>query len=87
VCQHTTYACKLKLFGQYILLKRELGSSMDMQLAGKTDSVPPQQAADFVAEMLGELAAMSRQAGLERSGELIEAAIPLLALESERNQS
>lgn len=51
------------------------------------DTLPPQQAADFVAEMLGELAALSRKAGLDRSGELIEAAIPVLAMESDHHQS
>ncbi|WP_394694438.1 hypothetical protein [Hyphobacterium sp.] len=60
---------------------------MDIQTSGKAEAVPPQQAADFVAEMLAELAALSRQAGLERSSDLIKSAIPLLALESERHQS
>jgi len=60
---------------------------MKSQLASKCESLPPQQAADFVSELLGELAELSRQSGLNRSGELIEAAIPLRALESGRHQS
>lgn len=60
---------------------------MDTQQTGECESLPPQQAADFVSEMLGELAALSRRAGLCRSGELIEAAIPVLALESDHHQS
>lgn len=60
---------------------------MKTQLASECEPLPPQQAADFVSEMLGELAELSRQAGLCRSGELIEAAIPVLVLESDRDQS
>jgi len=53
----------------------------------KPAGLQPQQAADFVAEMLCELAELSRAAGLQRSGDLIESAIPVLALESEHHQS
>jgi hypothetical protein len=60
---------------------------MKSQSVSECEALPPQQAADFVAEMLSELAILSRQAGLNRSGELIEAAIPLLAMESDRQQS
>lgn len=60
---------------------------MKSQSVSECEALPPQQAADFVAEMLSELAALSHQAGLNRSGELIEAAIPLLAMESGRHQS
>jgi hypothetical protein len=66
---------------------RDRGEFMDIQTAGEIETILPEQAADFVAEMLGELAALSRQAGLERSSDLIKSAIPLLALESERHQS
>jgi hypothetical protein len=60
---------------------------MKAQSISRSDVLQPQQAADFVAEMLSELAELSRKAGLQRSGDLIESAIPVLALESGHHQS
>jgi hypothetical protein len=60
---------------------------MKAQPISKLAVLQPQQAADFVSEMLCELAELSRKAGLQHSGDLIESAIPVLALESEHHQS
>jgi hypothetical protein len=60
---------------------------MDIQRGDESGVLAPQQAADFVAEMLKELAALTREAGLNQSGDLIMATIPMLKLESDRDQS
>lgn len=60
---------------------------MKAQTISKSAVLQPQQAADFVTEMLSELAGITREAGLQRSSDLIESAIPVLALESEHFQS
>lgn len=50
-------------------------------------TLPPAQTAEFVAEMLGELAELSQRAGLEQSSGLIAATIPVLLLENQQDQS
>lgn len=50
-------------------------------------SIPPGQTAEFVAEMLGELAELSERAGLEHSSRLIAAVIPVLRIEAPNDQS
>jgi hypothetical protein len=47
----------------------------------------PQETADFVSELLGELADLSRRSGLDASAGVLESAIRVLALEAARLQS
>lgn len=53
----------------------------------RTTPPSPQETADFISELLGELADLSRQSGLDTSAGLLESAIRVLATEAARLQS
>ncbi|WP_421791916.1 hypothetical protein [Hyphobacterium sp.] len=55
---------------------------MTVSLTPQQDGLPPDHTAEFVMEMLNELAALSDRAGLAQSSALISAAIPLVELEN-----